>query len=194
MKSFQSYMYEAKKVYDFRIKIAQHEMDKPAVDRLKSALEAFQLETITAPKRLPIQEHRDFPKMGPCECYVIDIGVNYPTIAPQIRQLVAERAGINSECVCVYTLDEHGYTDEAELRGQDHQGAYLNEPELTADAGGQELAGQVRVGSLLKELESRKYEFAATEKTTGAMSTDGEGVTSPVGTHQNKIPSPVKGK
>ena len=187
MKSFQSYMYEAKKVYDFRIKIAQHEMDKPAVDRLKSALEAFQLETITAPKRLPIQEHRDFPKMGPCECYVIDIGVNYPTIAPQIRQLVAERAGINSECVCVYTLDEHGYADEAELRGQDHQGAYLNEPELTADAGGQELAGQVRVGS-------RKYEFAATEKTTGAMSTDGEGVTSPVGTHQNKIPSPVKGK
>jgi hypothetical protein len=194
MKSFQSYMYEAKKVYEFRIKIAQHEMDKPAVERLKSALEAFQLETITAPKRLPIQEHRDFPKMGPCECYVIDIGVNYPTIAPQIRQLVAERAGLNAECVCVYTLDEHGYTEEAELRGQDHEGAYLAEPELVADAGGQELAGQVRVGSLLKELESRKYEFAATEKTTGAMSTEGEGTTSPVGTHQNKIPSPVKGK
>jgi hypothetical protein len=57
------------------------------------------------------------------------------------------------------------------------------------------LAGQVRVGSLLKELESRKYEFAATEKTAGAMSTDKEGTTSPVGTHQNKIPSPVrKGK
>lgn len=194
MKSFQSYFYESKKVYEFRIKIAQHDMDKPAVERLKSALEAFQLETISAPKRLPIQEHRDFPKMGPCECYVIDITVNYPTIAPQIRQLVAERAGITADCVCVYTKDEHDFVDEAEMRGQDHEGAYLNEPELEADAGGQEIAGQVRVGSLLKELESRKYEFAATEKTTGAMATDKEGVTSPVGTHQNKITSPVKGK
>lgn len=194
MKSFQSYFYEAKKIFEFRIKIAMHDMDKPAQDRLKSALEAYQLETITAPKRLPIQEHRDFPKMGPCECYVIDIGLNYPTVPAQVRQLVIERAGINADCVCVYPLAQYLDNEEFEAHGKDHEGALLDEEELKADPDGQALAGQVRVGSLLKELESRKQEFAATEKTTGAMATDKEGVTSPVGTHQNKIPSPVKGK
>lgn len=194
LKPFQAYMYEAKKVYEFRIKICQHDMDKPAVERLKSALEAYQLETISAVKRLPIQEHRDFPKMGPCECYIIDVGLNYPTIAAQVRQIVAERAGLNAECVCVYPLNQHEFNEEFEARGKDHDGALLDDPELTADAGGQELAGQVRVGSLLKELESLKFEYAAAEKSAGKASTDKIGTTSPIGTHQNTIPSPVKGK
>lgn len=172
MKSFQTYLYETKKTYEFRIKIANHELDKQTQDRLKSVLEAFQLETISSPKRLPIQEHRDFPKWGPCECYLVDIEVAYPTVPDQIRQLVVERAGIKADCVCVYYKNQHEYTEEAELHGQDQTGALLEEPELKADAGGQDVAGQSRVDSLLKELESRKYDFAATEKTDGKSTND----------------------
>jgi hypothetical protein len=195
LKSFQSYMYEAKKVYEFRIKICQHDMiNKQATDRLRSALEAYQLETISAVKRLPIQEHRDFPKMGPCECYVIDVGLNYPTIAAQVRQLVAERAGINAECVCVYPLNQDVYNEEFEAHGKDHEGAVLTDSELKDAPGAQELAGQVRVGSLLKELESLKFEYAATEKSAGVQGSDKIGTTSPVGTNKNKLPPMVKGK
>jgi hypothetical protein len=49
------------------------------------------------------------------------------------------------------------------------------------------MTGQLRIGSLIKELESRKFDFAATEKTTGVMSTESVGTTSPVGTNQNKV-------
>jgi hypothetical protein len=187
-------MYEAKKIYEFRIKICQHDMDKPAVDRLRSALEAYQLETISAVKRLPIQEHRDFPKMGPCECYIIDVGLNYPTVPAQVRQLVAERAGLNAECVCVYPLNQYEFNEEFEAHGKDHEGALLDDAELTADAGGQELAGQARVGSLLKELESLKFEYAATEKSAGVQGSDAIGTTSPIGTKQNKLSPMVKGR
>jgi hypothetical protein len=108
--------------------------------------------------------------------------------------LVAERAGINAECVCVYPLNQDVYNEEFEAHGKDHEGAVLTDAELKDAPGAQELAGQVRVGSLLKELESLKFEYAATEKSAGVQSDDKIGTTSPVGTHQNKLSPMVKGK
>ena len=64
----------------------------------------------------------------------------------------------------------------------------LDEEELKADEGGQELAGQTRIGSLLKELESRKFDFAQDSNEAGKTTNDAaQGDTSPVGTHQNKM-------
>lgn len=196
MKSFQTYLYETKKTFEFRIKIANYDLDKNAQDRIKSVLEAYQLESITAPKRMPIQEHRDFPKMGPCECYVIDAELGYPTIADHLRQLIVERAAIKADCVCVYPKNQHEYTEEAEMRGQGRDGSLLEDPELTADESEPELAGQARVDSMLKELETRKYEIAGKDSdTTGKTTNDlPQGTVSPVGTTKNKLQKPRAGK
>jgi hypothetical protein len=196
MKSFQKYFYETNKVYEFRIKIANVDIDKDAQSRIRNALDAYKLESISAPKRLPIQEHRDFPKVGACECVLLDIALNYPTVAEQVRQLVIERCGINADCVCVYPKDQYDFNEEFEAHGKDHEGALLDETELKDDVGGQDVVGQVRVGSLLKELEkhTRQYEIAGKETTSGVMSSETTDTKSPVGSIQNKIPSPVKGK
>lgn len=198
MKSFQNYFYEAKKTFEFRVKIAATEgLDAGVQKRIREALEAFKVESITAPKRLPIQEHRDFPKVGPCECYIIDVEVNYPTIPEQIRQLVIERCCVKADCVCVYNKDQYEMNEEFEAHGKDHEGALLNDDTLKADPDGQAVAGQVRVGSLLKELEkhTRQYEFAQDSKEAGKTTADlPQGDKSPVGSTQNKIPSPVKGQ
>ena len=70
----------------------------------------------------------------------------------------------------------------------------LTTPELEEAPGAQELVGQARRDSLLKELMTRDYEFAAKSeadnKTTNELP---QGKTSPVGSSQNKITSPVKG-
>jgi hypothetical protein len=187
MKPFQSYIFELNKPYEFRIKLATIEPKGEVMEQIKNALNTFQLESVSAVKSLPIQEHREFPKWGACECWQFDIKIAYPTTSTGVRQIIKERAHLNPDWICVRTLGDAVNTDEAEARGKDHEGALLDEEELKADAGGQELAGQLRIGSLIKELESRKFDFAATEKTTGVMSTESVGTTSPVGTNQNKV-------
>lgn len=188
MKAFQSYIFELNKPYEFRVKLATVEPKGEVLDRIKHALETYQLESISAVKSLPIQEHREFPQWGPCECWTFDIKVAYPVVAAQLRQTIKEQARLNPDWISVRNLHEAEDTDEAEARGKDHEGALLDETELKADPEGQELVGQVRIGSLLKELESRQFEFAEGSNEAGKTTNEeAQGTTSPVGTHQNKV-------
>jgi hypothetical protein len=187
MKPFQSYIFELNKPYEFRIKMATVN-PKDVMEQIKNALDTYQLESVSAVKSLPIQEHREFPQWGPCECWTFDVKVAYPTTVPAIRQTLKVRAGLNPDWVVVRNLNEADYTDEAESLGKDHEGALLDEENLQDASGAQELAGQSRVGSLLKELESRKFEFAEDSKADGKTTNDvAQGEDSPIGTHQNKV-------
>lgn len=198
MKNFQAYFYETNKLFEFRIKIANYDVTKAEVlEHIKNAIDAYQIESISQPKRLPIQEHKEFGKIGPCECYVIDVAVKYPTIVEQIRQLVINRAQINADCVCVYTKNQAEQLESVQERIDSQESVLTSDVDNNpaVDSTGQEVVGQVRIGSLLKELETRKYEFAEDSKEAGKTTDDlPQGTTSPVGTNQNKIPSPVKGK
>jgi len=194
MKAFQSYIYEINKPYEFRIKLATVNPTGDVMDRIKSALDTYQLESVSAVKSIPIQEHKEFPQWGPCECWQFDIKVAYPVTVPQIRQTIKERAQLNPDWICVRNLNEAIDTDEAEAIGKDHVGALLDETELKDDPEGQSLAGQVRIGSLLKELESRKFDFAQDSNEAGKTTNDlPEGNVSPEGTKQNKIYRKPKG-
>ena len=200
MKNFTSYLQDAyiNKLYEFRVKIAAHEVTTDLKGKIERALEAFQVECVSAPKRLPIQEHVDFPNLGACECYVIEVAVKYPTISDQVRQFIFERASIPLHCIVVRSLKE-----EASLADvQEQDGPILNNPELGGPSG-QDSVGDKRVGSLLKELETHKYDIAGDDTTVGGdkqasygkTSNDlPQGTSSPVGSNQNKIPSPVKGQ
>lgn len=193
MKSFQTYIYEINKPYEFRITVANRN-PKDCLESIKMALDAYQLESISPIKSLPIQEHQAFPKWGACEAWTFDIKVAYPATAAGVRQLIRERTALHPDWMSVRNLHEEEDTAEAEARGKDHTGALLDEEELKADAGGQELAGQARVGSLLKELESRQFEFAAESNEAGKTTNDAPtGDASPVGTRQNAINDQRKG-
>jgi hypothetical protein len=200
MQKFQDYFYNAKRPYEFRIKIANMDINKADVmEAIKNALDAYEVETITAPKRLPVQEHRDFGKLGPCEVHVIDVVVNYPTIAEQVRQLVINRALVPNYCICVETMGQAQNEDlvnETILAQAEGEGAILEKTELPTVADAQATAGQARVDSLLKELMaeplSNTYEIAGgTETNKEAALPMGE--TSPVGTTQNYVYRKSKG-
>jgi hypothetical protein len=193
MKPFQSYIFELNKPYEFRVKMATVN-PKDVMEQIKNALDTYQLESVSAVKSIPIQEHREFPQWGPCECWQFDFKVTYPVTVPAIRQTLKERAGLNPDWINVRNLNEANDTDEQEAHGKDHTGALLDEENLQDAPGAQALAGQSRIGSLLKELESRKFDFAEDSKEAGKdTNATPMGTTSPVGTKQNKISSPVKG-
>jgi hypothetical protein len=201
LKPFQSYIFELQKPYEFRIKLAGTKPDTEVMERIKSALETYQLESISAVKSLPIKEYREFPQWGgACECWQFDVKLAYPATTVAVQQCIKERAQINPNWVCVRNLNEAEYTDEAEAPNADAQkGALLDQEDLGGSKEGQSMVGQVRIGSLIAELEkhTRKYEVAGNDLTDGdKVVTTGEttngkkvpqGNTSTMGTTKNKL-------
>jgi hypothetical protein len=206
MKSLHDYIAERNSNYSFRIKVAKQN-PKDIMEEIKNALDAYQLVDITAPKSMPIQEHREFPKWGACECWQFEATVAYPVTSPQIYQLLRERTGMQAEWVCVYGKQQADDNDAFEAYGKDHEGSLLLNGELQDVPGGQDLVGDKRKDSLLKELEQQSPKMVALESDADLVSTRSkertkpaattnqlsQGSKSPVGSQQNKLP-PVKGK
>lgn len=192
MKPFAQYLQESNRVYEFSVKLANCNYDSDTESKLKAALEVYVSENIGKAKRLPVQEDADFPGQGPCECHLLEVSVRYPVVSDQLAQVISEKLGIPRKQVLVRTKGEEEIRQSFYEPKKAKDGSVLNNPVLDDVAGGQELVGQNRKDSLLKELETRKYEFA--EKPEAVKSADmPQGKTSPVGSKQNKIPSPVKG-
>lgn len=206
MKSLHDYIAERNSNYSFRIKVAKH---NPAdtMESVKNALDAYKLVDITTPKSMPVQEHREFPKWGPCECWQFEATLAYPVTAPQITQLLKERTGLQADWVCVYGKQEADNNDAFEAYGKDHEGSLLLDNELKDTPGAQELVGDKRKDSLLKELDAQSPKLTgfkepsltatrASERTKPAETTNQvpQGAQSPIGSQQNKIPNPRKGK
>jgi hypothetical protein len=127
--------------------------------------------------------------------------------SPQIYQLLRERTGMQAEWVCVYGKQQADDNDAFEAYGKDHTGSLLLDSELKDVPGGQDLVGDKRKDSLLKELDQQSPKMVALEsdaelvstrakeRTPNAQTTNQlpQGTKSPVGSQQNKLP-PVKGK
>jgi hypothetical protein len=206
MKSLHDYIAQRNSNYAFRIKVAKQN-PKDIMEEIKNALDAYELVDITAPKSLPVQEHREFPKWGPCECWQFEATVAYPTTQVQIAQLLKERTGMQAEWVCVYGKQQADDNDAFEAYGKDHEGSLLLDGQLKDVPGGQDLVGNKRKDSLLRELEQQSPKMVALEsdaelvstrakeRTPNAQTTNQlpQGTKSPVGSQQNKLP-PVKGK
>ena len=103
MKTLTTYIQEMNRIYEFAIKIAGCDYDKSKEDQLKAALGAYVVESVGQAKRLPIREHADFPGLGPCECYLIEVAVRYPVVTDQIAKMVSEKLGVSRKQVLVRT-------------------------------------------------------------------------------------------
>ena len=207
MNSLHAYIAERNTNYEFRIKVAKQN-PKDIMEEIKNALDAYELVSVTTPKSLPVMEHREFPKWGACECWQFEATVAYPTTAVQIAQLLRERTGMQAEWVCVYGKQQADQNDYAEAYGKDHTGSLLLDNELKDVAGAQDLVGDRRKDSMLKELEQHApvmsalksndelVKTRAAERTKPALTTNQipQGVKSPVGSNQNKITDMRKGK
>jgi hypothetical protein len=204
MKAFKNYLSESSKRFDFRLRIAC-EMTDDIVDKIKQVLEVYQVDKVSKPKRLPIQESPQFPNMGPVEINIIDVSLCYPCNDEQVRLLVSERAGIEQNCILVTPVNspfENALAGLEQSNLQKPGEAVLNNPELTAAKPEADLVGDDRIPNLLKELEeTRKYQYpdAAGGKVTdkhfqsqGTTNDIQPGKASPVGSKQNKVINPRK--
>lgn len=200
MKNFLEHLTESQKTYEFRIKLANIDPAEHA-DKLKNALDAYGLESLSEAKRLPIMESDiDFPSMKNCQIYLMDAVLKYPVNDQQLRGIIGERCCIPAAQVVVVPKNHPeeiwrwNVDGQSELREFKKGEAVLDKPYEDNQEGTKAGESYAKAESILKELNAPKVETEGSEpkaKTTNEIPT---GDVSPVGSKQNKIPSPVKGK
>lgn len=209
MKNFLEHLTEVQKTYEFRIKLA--DVDPSELDeKLKSALDAYGLESLSEAKRLPIKSNDiDFPSMSNFQLFLMDAVLKYPVNDAQLRAIVSERAGIPLSKIVVvpkghpeetWRWNEDGTSEIKEyVQGDAELVKELPQPNAEQKAASKFYS---EAGSFLKELNEVEVTVEGTDKTVGGEKNPADGKTtnelptgeaSPVGSKQNTIPSPVKG-
>lgn len=183
MKSFVEYLIESNKTYEFRIKIAGEVTDEH-MERIESHMEKFGLESISKPKRTPIQEQPSGfgESVKNTEVNIIDLETNYPTTPQVISAMLGEICSLpESHIVVVNKNDPEEIARET--ASQEKEEEY--KPVLINDYDKEKLEpsyGDEYNKSFLKTLETKKYVVAGTKtpktKTTNDLPA---GKASPIG-------------
>lgn len=192
MKSLNQYIIESSQTYDFKIKIAGIDINNDIMDRIEHALDTFDIVSLSKPKNLPIEtKNLDFPSFPNVEVSLIIASLKYPCTDTQIRQAITQQARLPAANIVVIPKNQPEELMR-EKDAEDETKIIDKEPILTKElenvSGGQIQVGQKRVDSMLKELETRKNEFAAKgipsePETTNRLPM---GTTSPVARNSHK--------
>lgn len=164
MKSFKSYLIENEQTYKFRIKLA-HECSDEKMDALETALEKYDVKSVSKPKKTPIQEHpMDFQTLNNAEVFIIDAEVNYPVTAHTLYEYISQVVGIPaSELVVINQDNPEEIAREEAIKEEDAEYTALLDSDYD-DKKQDPTFGDEYNENMLKGLETRKYEFAKEEK------------------------------
>lgn len=188
IKSFVSHLQDNRKLYSFKMRCA-FECTDVTFKRIEAALDAYQLESITKPKSLPIQEDTvNFPKIGPVEINIIEFETGYPVIPEMLQTLLIERCQLDGAFFVIHTLAQDA--DRTPQIGIYEKGEALLNSELEDTKLEEDVYGNEFISDFLDSIETREYKLAsdATEEATTTNDLD-MGEESPM-TNQNKVPTP----
>lgn len=94
MKSLNEYLIESAQVFKYRVKVAG-ELPNEVFDSFKSALDAYDVETVTDPRTTPVMKDPfGFPGLENVELNLFDVTLNYPASFAEIIDL-ARLSGID---------------------------------------------------------------------------------------------------
>jgi hypothetical protein len=204
MKSFQEHLTESKKTYPFTVKLCgalPESVDK----QMKSAMSKYVVNKLSKGKTTPIQSNPlDFPGQQNSEVHVFEVDLAYPTTSAVLTELLADKLSVSASRIRVRTLGEMAEI-ALNLQHNEPTKESVLDKDYEVDTSSQELVGQKRVVNFLKELGKTPAEYtqvkdaneqllakSAHKETAESMDEPKVGV-SPLGSTQNKIPSP-KGK
>lgn len=164
MKSFVEYLIEGETTYTFRLKLACECTDE-LLDKMETMLEKYELKSMTKPKRTPIQEHpMDFQTLTNTEVHIMDAEVSYPVTAYQLYHYLSEVMDIPANQLVVINKDHpEEIAREESLNEEDDEYVSKLEDADYKDETKHDVAkifGDEYNESMLKDLETRKYEFA----------------------------------
>lgn len=162
MKSLKSYLVESEQTYKFRIKMAE-KCDDETMNALETALEKYEVASLSKPKRTPIQEHpMDFQTLQNAEVFIMDAELKYPVTSHQLYTYISEVIGVPASHLVVINSDHPEEIAREEAIKEEEYESLLDSDykEEKHDA----TYGDEYNENMLKQLETRKYEFAKETK------------------------------
>lgn len=151
MKSFNEYLTESKRVYEFKIKLAG-DCPKDCATKIKEALATFKVENCSKGKGIPIAEnHEDFPGIKNVGVTIFDVCLAYPATSLQVKVALGNGLKVSESQLNVRNLKEQ---EELVINHQNDKksGEALLSKDYKDGADGQKLVGEKHAMSLLKEL------------------------------------------
>jgi hypothetical protein len=128
MKTFQEYLTESKKVYNFKIKVAG-DIPKDFETRLKEKLDRCKVVTFSKMSTTPVQKvPLDFPNLTNKEVTVYEVVTEYPVTSPEIGRDIKD-IGISEEMFRVRGSSEPSELEQISINDTDKKsGPMLMDP------------------------------------------------------------------
>jgi len=182
MKSFEEFLIESSKVYEFRVKVAG-DITSDHMLRIENIMERFGLESISKPKKTPIQKQPSGfgESVSNSEVSILEISTNYPVTPQQIAAIMQDITKFSeSHIVVINKNDPEEIAREVAANTEEEE----YKPVLANEYDDEKLDasfGDEYNSSFLKELETRKYEFESKNKTKAKTTNELEiGTKSPI--------------
>ena len=158
MKSFNEFLTESAKTYNFKIRVAGV-LPEDFVDHMKSNLEKYEVINLSAGKTTPIMEKPlDFPQLQNMEVTHYEVELKYPVTAHVLEHYLVDNCSVSHSHFIVRGEGDPVEMQQAEKDNKPYE-AVLNTEELGGESA-QEEVGDARIMSLLKELEVARKERA----------------------------------
>lgn len=194
MKLFREYYENSQKAYKYKVRIAD-DVTSEMLDAMEQALAPFSLVSMGKPRTLPIQENPTyFENLGPVPVNIVEVEVAYPTTPDHIRELVAKSCKVGVPHVFV-TTEGQEHLQMTRIKVDKDGKPILTQEYEDSPADVKKLYGDENIEITLKAINKKKFHHQF-EKPSGevgkTLSDEPINNTSPIGTHQNKIPDPMK--
>ena len=159
MKSLKSYLVESEQTYKFRIKMAEKCSDE-TMDALESALQKYDVKSMSKPKKTPITEHpMDFQTLQNQEVFIMDAELSYPVTAHQLYEYISQTIGVPASHLVVINQDHPEEMAREEAINEEEYESVL-ETDYEDSNNAKDSFGDEYNENMLKAIESRKMEFA----------------------------------
>lgn len=197
MKTFQQYLVESERTYDYRIKVAGETPDN-FWNELEAKLAQFDVAKMTKPKSTPVMTTlKDFPGEQNQSVSFVDVSFRYPAVEPQIQQL-SQLLGLNPSRIrlCTQAYSDSMDKELSDIESQNKD--LLSDTDYPApDAKQKELSQDYSADpykhSVLQNAYQTEFTIAG-GRTPPAKTTDElpQGVKSPM-TNIKRAPKPATG-
>ena len=158
MKSFNEFLTESNKTYQFKIGIAGP-LPEDFRDNMETCLKKFKVLNLSPGKKTPIQERPlDFPQLQNMEVTYFETELEYPTTSQVLQEYVATCCKCNQAYVIVHNANDPREEYQETKDDTPYESILTKEEMEEADPGAQVHVGGDRIMSLLKDLEVARKE------------------------------------